>query len=468
MMTGELASHITAEVQGQDVAGWRIGEQKGVGGTAVVFAATKGSQKAAIKLYSKEFIKSDREANLERIDRQRSLIDHKHPNLVKLYDAGECGSTGYVYVVMDLIDTQNMEESLGSVSRDKIPSIISQVAKAAYFLHELELVHRDIKPSNIAIDLSSYHVTLLDVGVVRPIFGESVTDSGSARQFIGTRRYAPPEFLLRKEEHTKEGWEAVTFYQLGGLLHDLIMQRPLFAELKQDELLNAVQTTVPQIDAPGISRGLIKLASDCLQKDPVVRHSLVKWSDLLDPIEMGKGSLPIRDPQAPVSSTIRNSIAKIRMLSDTAEMADLCLQQIDLLVRTVCLECPGIPPVKANNTTTLGKTEALRDFYFELVDESAGKWYLHWTVYLRVLDAKSPAVEVKGQWSASLDNKQPDSRMGITEHEVYRGTFDVAYLLGILQSQFAADWTEANQQKAKLGHPTPTTRTFLKIERRPQ
>jgi len=73
-------------------------------------------------------------------------------------------------------------------------------------------------------------LVLLDFGVLRPIGKPGLTDGTGHRSFIGTLQYSSPEFLLRKEEDSLLGWRAVTIYQIGGVLHDLVIRRPLFAD----------------------------------------------------------------------------------------------------------------------------------------------------------------------------------------------------------------------------------------------
>src|SRR5690606_400695 len=103
--------------------------------------------------------------------------------------------------------------------------------------------------------------------------------------FVGTLRYSSPEFLLRAEQDTLEGWRAITFYQLGAVLHDLIMRRPLFAEFTEPFalLVEAVKSQRPEIHADDVPPELVLLAQNCLAKSPEARLALVSWNDFLAP-----------------------------------------------------------------------------------------------------------------------------------------------------------------------------------------
>ena len=157
--------------------------------------------------------------------------------------------------------------------------IIRQVASASRFLENLQLCHRDIKPENIAISDDFQTAKLLDFGVIRPHGMKAITDGTNGKIFIGTLKYSPPEFLLREEQDTPEGWRAITFYQLGAVLHDLIMRRPLFADFENPyaRLVNAVQQETPKIESKVVPPALVELARYCLVKPVQTRLQLVSW-----------------------------------------------------------------------------------------------------------------------------------------------------------------------------------------------
>jgi hypothetical protein len=71
---------------------------------------------------------------------------------------------------------------------------------------------------------------LLDFGVLKPIGEVGLTDVDGQRVFVGTLQYSSPEFLLRDEEDDAAGWRALSIYQVGAVLHDLIMRRSIFEE----------------------------------------------------------------------------------------------------------------------------------------------------------------------------------------------------------------------------------------------
>jgi len=275
------AERMSKELAGQRVGGWVIHRFLGAGKSALVFESEKDDQRSALKVFDPELVERFGKATqLGRIQRERGLIGERHPHLVQILDGGECAESGYLYVAMELIEAPNLGSSLTLVPREKIAAIISQAASAARFLEEKQLAHRDIKPENIAVFPDFSRAVLLDLGVLRPFGDPGLTDE-DARVFVGTLRYSSPEFLLRTESDTLEGWRAITFYQLGAVLHDLIMRRPLFREFSEPYavLVEAVKGEQPEIYADDVPTELVLLAQNCLVKPPSARLALVSWSD---------------------------------------------------------------------------------------------------------------------------------------------------------------------------------------------
>lgn len=273
------AQMLSEELQGQVVGGWLIDSFLGNGKSAVVMSATKEGVEGAIKVFHRELVERyGKEMQYERILRERSLVGAHHENLVKILDGGECPDTQFLYVVMEKLPHKNLHDRLHDIPLAAVPGIISQVASAARFLEDRQLAHRDIKPENIVISDDFSKAILLDLGVLLPIGASSLTDVDQ-RQFIGTLRYSSPEFLFREEESTIEGWRAVTFYQLGAVLHDLLMKKVLFEEFTDPfpRLVEAVKSERPHIVSTDYR--CVQLANRCLTKLASTRLELVKWTD---------------------------------------------------------------------------------------------------------------------------------------------------------------------------------------------
>jgi eukaryotic-like serine/threonine-protein kinase len=275
-----VAARMEKELTGEELGGWKLAECIGHGKSALVFRASKGSLKGAVKVFDRELVeKFGKEAQRERVLREKSLVGKHHPNLIDILDAGEDAKRDLFFVVMALFPGKNLAEALAAVPYERVHDLIAQVASAAQFLEGLELAHRDIKPENIGVTDDFAAAVLLDLGVLRPVGFSTITDQHGQRSFVGTLQYSPPELLHREEQDSVDGWKAVSFYQLGGVLHDLLTRKPLFADdlTPYAHLVEVVSHTVVTIQAPGAAPELRMLAQDCLVKDPLQRLELVSW-----------------------------------------------------------------------------------------------------------------------------------------------------------------------------------------------
>lgn len=344
------AERMYRELHGQIVGGWTIQRYLGSGKSAVVFEGEKDGKQAALKVFDPELVERFGKATqLGRIDRERSLIGEHHPNLVQIYDGGECRTSGYLFVAMEFIDAPNLAESITLVPRDKIASILHQIASAAQFLEDKQLAHRDIKPENIAIFPDFLRAVLLDLGVLRPFGDPNLTDEDE-RVFVGTLRYSSPEFLLRTELDSIEGWRALTFYQLGAVLHDMIMRLPLFKEFSEPFalLVEAVKSEKPEVNADDVSADLVLLAHNCLVKPPDARLALVSWSDF-HPVSGTRRSVDSARERVKKRSLLARSQAQETNSSprySSKQISQLIAGHIDSIIRNECAGSNSFPPME--------------------------------------------------------------------------------------------------------------------------
>lgn|GEM_PF-5171766 len=267
---------------------WELGELLGHGASAAVFEVSTAQGPAALKIYHPNFLKANQgvvsRARLALV--QEKLMSHACPTLVRIYDCGD--AEGTVYMLMEKVPGLCLTEALKLVPGEKIETIVNQVAQAAKYLETLGICHRDIKPDNIVVSLDFEKATLLDLGVVRLIdsAGGSGTDDSGQLPFVATARYSSPEYMFRLWPSGPELWRALTFYQLGAVVHDLLAGEQLFEAVVKQGIGNryliahAVATMVPKVpvrsDAPSY---LAVLAQRALQKDPATRLHAVSWED---------------------------------------------------------------------------------------------------------------------------------------------------------------------------------------------
>ncbi|WP_198527603.1 protein kinase domain-containing protein [Rhodobacter capsulatus] len=220
-----------------------------------------------------------------------------------------------------MADRKNIKECLEHIPMDHVPALVSQLANCCEYLETLGLAHRDIKPENIVISEDYSHLTLLDFGVVRPFGRGDITDDNGVQSFVGTLQYSSPEFLLRQEEDTIEGWRALTFYQIAAVIHDLVMRKPIFSDNLQPyaRLVNAVQQNTPTIDSKAVPSYLIEVARLGLMKDFRKRLSFLTWQSFHPPSPSSDKLAALRERVSKRSTIVEDpAAASASQASDTA------------------------------------------------------------------------------------------------------------------------------------------------------
>jgi serine/threonine protein kinase len=318
----QKALEILERIRGRTIARWTIKSFIDHGKSAAVYRGENDEGPVAIKVFDTELIDKFGDTKLmARLERERLLLNHGHPNLVEMLSSGIDDDTNLHFLVMEFLPGKSLAECLEDVPVEAIGPIIEQIASAAKFLEDLGLAHRDIKPPNIVISPDFGVATLLDLGVLLPVGEEGLTDSGSQVLFVGTNQYASPEFAMRKEENNPDGWRAVTFYQLGGVLHDLITRTPLFAKHLgvPARLSQAVQTEVVELKSSVVSPHLVALAQNCLVKSPEMRLRLVNWDSFQMKPPKKDAALELRErirQRASAAATVQDERKKYEQISE--------------------------------------------------------------------------------------------------------------------------------------------------------
>ncbi|WP_409019282.1 serine/threonine protein kinase [Brevundimonas vesicularis] len=350
-MDSVKAEQLFVRLQGQLIDGWQIKRLIDHGKSAAVFFAERDGAAAAVKIFDADLIERyGDEAQIGRIQRELALIGKTHPNVVSIFGGGCDKSQSLYYVIMEFVEGDNLRKCLKKLDRSHIPNVMAQLAAAAIHLEELGLVHRDIKPENISVSPDLERIVLLDLGVIRPVGLSDLTDPDGIRAFIGTLQYSSPEFLLRGEETTVEGYRALTFYQMGAVLHDLIMGEPIFDDFKEPYavMVNAVQHERPLIEGDGIDSHWINLANRCLLKRPELRLKLVSWKDFT-PTTTGTAT-SAKERLSATMATIRAVGEDAQPVAKSVTESQLA-REIVLGLRTAAsglrATIPGLPPYEA-------------------------------------------------------------------------------------------------------------------------
>lgn len=86
---------------------------------------------------------------------------------------------------------------MSTVSTTDCRAIMTQMAGALAYIHELSITHDDVKPENIMWDEA--HAVLIDFGAALDFAAAPTAEALFTPS--GTPPYAPPEFLQRRKVH---------------------------------------------------------------------------------------------------------------------------------------------------------------------------------------------------------------------------------------------------------------------------
>ena len=292
------------------------------GKSAAVFEAKDPDGNiVALKIFDNELVaRYGQEEQLHRVNQETRLRDQSIPNLVRILDGGtfHTAAEEWLFVSMEYIEGQNLFDYLEANGPAELPfiqSLFSSLQAVTNGLLELDLVHRDIKPENIMVTEKG-EIILMDLGVLKDLKGTNHTDHGNTRPFIGTLRYAPPEFLLREEKAEKAAYQAINLYQIGAVLHDAIMGKPIFSQYGEPyaKLVQVVIDENPIVRRSDLPEALLRFVRFALNKDWKVRIEKCQNPDLkeLFPEE-------VLDPADKILNSLRNQSLSTSQMIEQAE-----------------------------------------------------------------------------------------------------------------------------------------------------
>jgi eukaryotic-like serine/threonine-protein kinase len=181
---------------GRTIAGYRLLERVGEGGTADVYRAEHPERGGCAFKVLRSRLASDPTA-VKRFLREAGYGSRvQHPAVVRTYDYGE--ANGLYYLALEWAEGLPLADLLhrsGPLAPALVASLVCQLAAALEAAHGAGIIHRDLKPENIMYHPETQTVKLLDFGIARDADlppEERLTQTGF---FVGTLKYVAPEAL---------------------------------------------------------------------------------------------------------------------------------------------------------------------------------------------------------------------------------------------------------------------------------
>jgi serine/threonine protein kinase/outer membrane protein assembly factor BamB len=302
---------LTGFAPGSVIAGYRLEEEIGTGGMAIVYRARdeRLQRQVALKLMAPAR-SADESFRLRFIRESRAAAAVDDPHIIPVYEAGEAG--GVLYIAMRYVaggDVQGLLERERQLPAAQVAAIVSAVGSALDAAHAAGLVHRDVKPANILLDTRPGrpdHVYLSDFGLSKGSLSPAgVTSSG---QFLGTPSYTAPEQIQGQQVSGQTDQ-----YALACTAFELLSGEPVFprdqgvaiiyAHLSQPprSLLTQRPDLLPAADAV-LARALAKAPQDrfgsCQEFAEALRASLSVAPAVATPLASWPGSVSGMTPMS--------------------------------------------------------------------------------------------------------------------------------------------------------------------------
>jgi len=263
---------------GRTVAGYRLLERVGEGGTATVYRAKHTERgPAAVKILKDRF-RSDPVA-MQRFLREAGYGERvQHPNVVRTDDFGEV--EGLYYLALEWADGEPLSSYVsqnGPLDPPVAGRVIDQLASALGAAHAVGIIHRDLKPENTMFERALERVKLLDFGIARDAqqaSGDRLTRAGF---FVGTPMYVAPEALSGAQ-----AGEPADIYSLAMMTYFLLTGRhPWVGKSPRDlftQLLNSDPRSIKEAAGPDliVTPALERAVMTGLSRDPAKRQKSVR------------------------------------------------------------------------------------------------------------------------------------------------------------------------------------------------
>ncbi|MBT7409733.1 MAG: protein kinase [Methylococcales bacterium] len=223
------------------ISDYTIEKEIGNGSISTVYLAVREStgDQVALKVFSPE-LSTQSDFKNEFLGQATELISLNNPNVIKVFDAGEC--EGHYYIAMEYFPAGTLKHKmLVGLSGGKSIKLVEQMANALAYLHGEGLAHLSVKPSNIFLREDGSAV-LSEVEVARVVEEQSVSFSLESFDNLD-HYYTSPEHINGKKTDNRSD-----FYTLGVLLFELVSGHAPFRSKDLNAILKMhVNDPVPEV-----------------------------------------------------------------------------------------------------------------------------------------------------------------------------------------------------------------------------
>lgn len=274
---------------------YQLGSELGRGGHGVVFRAvdTQTGEPVALKVL-RQNISDDPQYAVRLWREAQSLRMLWGESVIRVHRFGH-DDEGYVYMVMELLEGQTLEDHLleledfgDHMSSFEVLRSLDPVARALHTAHGKGIIHRDVKPANIFMvvpELGS-GVRLMDFGLVKMQGAEQLTQVG---MIAGSPSYIAPE-VWRAQEFDHR----IDVYSLAAVVFRCLSGRVPFSAPDNLQLfMKVLKEPRPRLSSerPDLSPEIDEWIARALAVDKDQRYPWVPvmWNELIRIVQNGSG-----------------------------------------------------------------------------------------------------------------------------------------------------------------------------------
>ena len=251
---------------------YEITKELGKGAMGIVYLGRDPKINRTVAIKTLRFEEGTEEGALkemkERFFREAQAAGNlSHPNIVKIYDAGE--EQDIAYMAMELLKGDDLKKWTAKgnlLPVEKALEYMAVSAEALDYAHKNGVIHRDIKPANIML-LEDGALRVADFGIAR-IQASSKTATGTV---LGTPYYMSPEQIAGKKVDGR-----ADLFSLGVTMYELLTgERPwkggeavgtLFFQISSDPYPD------PLLIRPDLPKEIMPIIDKALKKNPDERY----------------------------------------------------------------------------------------------------------------------------------------------------------------------------------------------------
>ena len=299
----------TENLAGRTIAGYRLLERVGEGGTAEVYRAEHAERGPSAFKVLRPRLRGDPTA-VKRFLREAGYGARvKHPGVVRTFDYGE--ADGLYYLALEWAPGDSLAAFLhrnGPLAPAEAVGLVRQLADALAAAHHAGIIHRDLKPENIMYDPATRRARLLDFGIARDAElppEERLTRTGF---FVGTLQYVAPEALSGELVDGR-----ADIYSLATIAYYLLTGRHPYSGRSPRELFQQLLTQPPEplnqaVPGKRFPARLEAAIMKGLSRDPAARQPAVET--LAAELEQGLADEPAPPPSKGLLGALKSIVGR--------------------------------------------------------------------------------------------------------------------------------------------------------------